>query len=81
MRTGLIAIFLLLGFGLTSCTREDRSHRDEPAARQAGREAYKASQEAKRGAREAAHDLRNASKEFREGWTEAKHADPTRREK
>ena len=63
MRTSIIALVLTCGVGLTSCTR-----RDEPAARQVGREAYDASQEIKHGAKTAARELKEAGKEFREGW-------------
>lgn len=73
MRTFCLAASVLLGLGLTSCNREPGEPRDRAAARQAGREAYRASQQLKRGAKEAAHDLHDASKEFREGWTEAEH--------
>jgi hypothetical protein len=55
---------------ITSCSREP--DRRDPAARQVGREAYKASQEVKRGAKEAAQELRKAGKELRQGWNEAK---------
>jgi len=65
MRTSVIALVLACGFGLISCAR-----RDEPAARQAGREAYDASREIKHGAKTAARELRDAGKEFREGWRE-----------
>ena len=82
MRTSCTAILIIVGLGLVSCNRDDSTERQRTAARQAGREAYRASQEVKRGAKEAAHDLRNASKEFRDGWSEAKHQDErTRREK
>ena len=65
MRTFTIALVLALGGGLISCTRHD-----QPAARQAGREAYDATREIKHGAKTAAHELREAGKEFREGWAE-----------
>ena len=67
-----IAIVLAAGMGLAGCSREDRVRRDEPAARQVGRDAYKASQEIKKGAKEAGRELRNAGKELREGWNDAK---------
>ncbi|HEY2018903.1 MAG TPA: hypothetical protein VGH38_35605 [Bryobacteraceae bacterium] len=75
MRILHVVPLLVLGIGLISCNRDD------PSARQAGREAYRASQDVKRGAREAGKDLRNASKQFREGWEEAKHQDPPRKPK
>ena len=80
MRKFPLLVLPVLIFGLCSCAREDRSRR-EPAAHQAGREAYHASQELKRDARDAAHDLRSAGKEFRQGWSEAKHDEPTTRRK
>jgi hypothetical protein len=68
--------FLILAAGLilTSCNRDD--HKDEPAARQVGRDAYRASQELKEGAKKAEKELRDAGKEVREGWNEAKHHEP-----
>jgi hypothetical protein len=56
---------IVLGLGLISCNRDH--------ARQAGREAYKASQDAKREASEAAKELRSAGREFSQGWAEEKH--------
>jgi hypothetical protein len=76
MRTTYITLALALALGMTACGR-----RDEPAARQAGREAYRTSQEIKKGAREAAKELRKAGKEMRKGWNEAKHEDPAPRKK
>ena len=70
MRTSIIALVLTCGVGLTSCTR-----RDEPGARQVGREAYDASQEIKHGAKTAARELKEAGKEFREGWSERRKED------
>lgn len=72
MRTLLIGLSCWIGLGLVSCTREDKSQGNDPAARQAGREAYRASQDLKRDAKQAAQELRKASKEFREGWSEEK---------
>jgi hypothetical protein len=75
MRTLQITVVLALGAGLISCSR-----RDEPAARQVGREAYDASHEIKRGAKNAAKEIREAGKELREGWSErraeVKNEDP-----
>jgi hypothetical protein len=77
----LYSTAFLLALGLVSCNSSNRAaHRDDPAARQAGREAYRASQEAKRAGKKAAKELRNAGREFREGWGEAKHQRPDRRE-
>ena len=61
---------LALGLTMASCNRDAR--RDEPAARQVGRDAYRASKEIKRGAKEAAQELRKAGKELRQGWNDAK---------
>ena len=72
MRISYITLVLGAVLALSSCTREDTAHRDEPAARQAGREAYRATQDIKRGAKEAAEQVRNAGKELRQGWNEAK---------
>jgi hypothetical protein len=79
MRLSWIAAAFFLGATLISCSRDERSGRNEPAARQAGRDAYHASREVKQGARRAAHELENAGKEFRQGWGEAKHDDKTDR--
>lgn len=66
------AIVLIAAFTFISCDRTQTTDRgrSEPAARQAGREAYDASREIKHGAQQAARDLRSASKEFRQGWNE-----------
>jgi len=45
---------------------------------QLGRDAYRASQAAKRDAKEAAHEVEKAGKDFRQGWSEAKHDAETR---
>ena len=79
MRASWIALVIFLGVTLISCSRDNRADRSEPAARQAGRDAYHASQEVKQGARRAAHELENAGKEFRQGWSEAKHDNKTAR--
>ena len=81
MRISCLALVLIAGMGLTSCTRDHTARGTHPNARQAGREAYRASQAAKRDMKEAERDLRNAGREFREGWNEAKHDDTTRRKK
>jgi hypothetical protein len=80
MRNWYIALVVAAGLGMVSCDRNDKS-RGEPAARQAGRQAYDASQELKRDAKEAAKKLKKAGKDFREGWNEAKHEDPQPRKK
>jgi len=76
MRTSYLATALALGLGLAACARHDPPRREEPAARQVGREAYRAGEEIKHGAKKAARELRDAGKEFREGWSEARHEDP-----
>jgi hypothetical protein len=81
MRTCCLALLFLLGFGLASCNRRDEDRRGEPAARQAGRDAYRASQEIKQDAKKAEKQLRDAGKEFREGWNEKKREDRTVRQK
>ena len=69
---------MIAGVFLSACTRTEQ-RRDDNSARQAGREAYRASQDVKHGAEKAAKELRNAGKEFREGWSEARREDPPRR--
>jgi len=70
MSTSYITVAIAAILSLCSCTRRDADRHEEPAARQAGRDAYEASQEIKHDAKKAAHDLRQAGKEFREGWAE-----------
>jgi hypothetical protein len=80
MRTFCIPI-LLAGLSLVSCTRRDTAvRREEPAAREAGREAYQATQDLKRGAKKAARELRDAGKEMHQGWNEAKRSDQRKKE-
>ena len=62
-----LAIFIALG--LMSCDRSDTA-RQEPPARQAGREAHQASRQIRQGVQEATHDLQHAGKQFRQGWNE-----------
>jgi hypothetical protein len=76
MRALTLTLILAATIGLGACNRRDSTHRDEPAARKAGRAAYNLEQELKRDARVAAEKLRRAGKEAREGWNEAKHDDP-----
>ena len=73
MRTWGLALIFVVGLMLASCNRDSR--RDEPAARQVGRDAYRASEEIKRGAKKAAQELRKAGKEVRQGWNEEKRKD------
>ena len=81
MRASQLALAGIVALGMISCTRNDAPRRDGSAARQAGRDAYKATQEIKRGAKEAEKELRNAGKDVREGWNEAKRKDADRRDK
>jgi len=68
-----VGVLVLCFVGLGACRRHhDRNPDDRSAARQAGREAYKLSQETKRLADQARHQLRQASKEARQGWNDAK---------
>jgi hypothetical protein len=60
MRRSYLTAALALGIGLSGCAR-----RDEPTAREAGREAYEAGQAIKKGAKKAAGEIREAGKEFR----------------
>ena len=69
MRTSLIGILVLAAETLTSCNQTAR--RSEPNARQAGRDAYRATQNLKKDAKEAARQLHEAEEQFREGWSEA----------
>jgi outer membrane lipoprotein SlyB len=47
MRISCITL-AIAAFALMGCARNDSAHRDDPAARQAGREAYRATQDIKR---------------------------------
>jgi hypothetical protein len=80
MRRSRLGLLLICAAGLISCSRSD-NRRAAPAARQLGKEAYQASQDAKRGAKEAAHQLRSAGKNFQQGWNEAKRQHDTRPQK
>jgi hypothetical protein len=68
---------LALVIAFTACERDARYRHDE-SAREAGRQAYRTSQQIKRGAREAEQDLRDASREFKEGWEQARHDEESR---
>lgn len=74
MRTSLFTLSLAIALGLAGCARDD--HRNEPAARQLGREAHHAADDLKRGADKAAQEARQAGKQFRQGWEEGKHDTP-----
>jgi hypothetical protein len=67
---------LAIVIGLGGCAR-----RDEPTAREAGREAYEAGRAIKKGAKEAAREIKEAGKEFSEGWKEARRKERTSPEK
>ena len=71
------AFLLAIGLTFTGCSRD--AHPNEPAARDVGRDAYRASQEIKRGAKKAGKELQKAGKEVRQGWNEAKHEDRPRK--
>jgi len=53
--------------------------RGDSAARQAGRAAYQLKQDAAKGAHDLERGLNRAAKDVHQGWTEAKHSDPTHR--
>jgi hypothetical protein len=77
MRTCWIALVLTAGTGLISCNRDNHNTPEGRAtARQAGRDAYRAAEAAKRDAKAAARQLEHASQDFRDGWEQAKHQSP-----
>jgi hypothetical protein len=63
-------LIVVAGLALSSCNREDR--RNEPVARQVGRDAARTSDEIKREAEKAGKALKKTGKELREGWNEEK---------
>ncbi len=71
-----IACLFLALVAINSCTQAPRRDQ-QPNAREAGREAYRASQKLKREAKDAAHQLHQAEEEFRQGWGEASREDNT----
>ena len=77
MRPWIIILAGLIAFGLSSCNQ--RESREHPTAREAGRDAYRASQDLKRDAKEAAHELHDAEEQFRKGWGEAQRENETRK--
>ena len=83
MRISVIPMALVLGLSLVSCYRDDTADRarEESRAREAGRKAYRAAQDAKRDIKEAGRELQKATKAFREGWNDAKDSDHTRKDK
>lgn len=76
MRRSYLLTMLAVAIGLSGC-----AGREEPTARDAGREAYQAGQAIKKGAKEAAREIKEAGKEFREGWNEARRKDPDKPKK
>ena len=74
-----IGCLFLAIVAINSCNQTPR--REQPNAREAGRDAYRASQKLKREAKDAAHELHNAEEQFREGWNEASREDNTRKDK
>jgi len=71
LAVGVLVLSIATSVG---CRRHhDRNPDDRSAAREAGREAYKVSQETKRLADQARRELRHASKEAQKGWNDAKH--------
>jgi hypothetical protein len=76
MRRIYLLTMLAGAIGVSGCAR-----REEPTARDAGREAYQTGQAIKKGAKEAAREIKEAGKEFREGWNEARRKDPDARKK
>jgi hypothetical protein len=83
MRISVVPMALILGLSLVSCYRDDTAARarEDSRAREAGRKAYQAAQDAKRDIKEAGRELQKATKAFREGWNEAKNQDKTHRDK
>jgi hypothetical protein len=72
----LLLTTVTAALALTACAR-----RDEPSARELGRETYQAGEKIKKGAKEAAREIREAGKEFRQGYEEARRKDPKRPER
>jgi len=81
MRLSGIILTFFLGLGLVSCNQDNRGTRQPADARQAGRDAYHAAQQAKRDLKKAEHDIERAGKNFREGWNEAKSNDKNRHDR
>lgn len=65
VRTAIFSVSIALL--VSSCTSRD-----------AGREAYKATQETKKAAKAAGRELKHAAKEAHQGWNEAKGDDKSR---
>ena len=64
-------IVVLVALGLAACNRDDADRKS--ASREAGRVAYRLSEDAKHAAEKARRELRDAGKEARQGWNEARH--------
>jgi type II secretory pathway pseudopilin PulG len=79
MRASSIAFVLAATLALISCNRSSETQRRDSTARQAGREAYRATQNIKKGAKETTEELRKAGRELRQGWEDAQREDKTRR--
>jgi hypothetical protein len=77
MRTASMIVLLMAGIGLSACGRKESDQRDS-AAREAGRAAYRLSEQTKKAAKELRRDVRQAGKEARQGWDQAKHEDASR---
>jgi hypothetical protein len=73
MRTYLLGVLLLGGWLLISCSNSQQQNRNEPSAREAGREAYRATEDLKHDAQKAERELRDAGNQFKNGWNQAKH--------
>lgn len=71
MRSGALLSLAVLVATLTACGRSDADDRSS-AAREAGRAAYRLSEDSKRAARELGRDLKQAGSEARKGWSEAR---------
>jgi len=70
MRPWFATVLVCLAIGIAGCSRNDE-YRDS-AAREAGRFAYRITQETRQAAKKADRKLREASREARKGWNEAK---------
>ena len=81
MRIWMASLGTILLVGLGACNRDTSRDREDPAARQIGRDAYELKQNLKQGARKAAQELRRAGKEAHEGWNQAKQEDQSRRDR
>jgi hypothetical protein len=68
-------IVVLVALGLAACSRDEADRKS--ASREAGRAAYRLSEDAKHAAEKARRELRDAGKEIRRGWNEAKHEEKT----